>query len=132
MSFLIDTDICSAYLRGHSAVASRFFQYTGRLYISVVTIAELTHWINSRNTPARFLAGFASLIDGFEVVDVDRPVADLCGNIAAQLSEIGKRPALPDMLIAATALVHDLTVVTHNVRDFHRVPGLRIQDWIAP
>lgn len=132
MAFLIDTDTCSAHLRGHGTVAGRFLQYTGRLYISVVSIAELTRWINSRNTPARFLSGYTSMIGEFDILDVDRSVAELCGNIAAQLSEAGKPPALPDMLIAATALIHDLTLVRHNVRDFQRVPGLRLQDWIVP
>ena len=37
-----------------------------------------------------------------------------------------------DLLIAATALVYDLTLVTHNVRDFANVPGLRVQDWLNP
>lgn len=131
MSFLIDTDTCSAYLRGDRTVDAEFRQYSGRLYVSVVGIAEITRWIYSRNTPARFLVGYEDLIMEVQVLSLDRESAETCGKIAAQLSEVGTPPGLPDMLIAATALVHDLTLVTHNSRDFHRVPGLRLQDWVT-
>jgi tRNA(fMet)-specific endonuclease VapC len=72
------------------------------------------------------------MMSDLQTLELDRSIAEICGKVSAQLSEIGKPPGTPDMLIAATALVHDLTLVTHNVRDFHRVPGLRIQDWITP
>jgi len=72
------------------------------------------------------------MMSDLHTIDLDRSIAEVCGRVAAQLAEVGNPPGTPDMLIAATALVHDLTLVTHNVRDFHRVPGLRIQDWIDP
>lgn len=45
MSFVVDTDICSAHLKDHAAVTKRFLQYTGGLYISTVTLAELYAWV---------------------------------------------------------------------------------------
>jgi tRNA(fMet)-specific endonuclease VapC len=132
MSFLVDTDICSAHLRGHREVTGRFLQYGGRLCISVVTIAELTHWMCRRNTPARFHAVYSEMMAELRIVDLDRSIAEVCGELLAQLSATGNPPGTPDMLIAATALAHDLTLVTHNLRDFQRVPGLRLLDWIAP
>ena len=45
MSFLVDTDTCSAHLKGNRAVNNRFLQYTGGLHISVVTLAELYAWV---------------------------------------------------------------------------------------
>ena len=54
------------------------------------------------------------------------------GELQAALFDAGKPAPEMDLLIAATALVHDLTLVTHNVRDFANVPGLMVQDWLNP
>ena len=48
MSFLVDTDICSAHLKDVGRVTSRFLQYTGRVHVSVVTVAELYSWASAR------------------------------------------------------------------------------------
>jgi tRNA(fMet)-specific endonuclease VapC len=48
------------------------------------------------------------------------------------LLDAGRPVPLTDLMIAATAIHHDLTMVTHNVADYTAVPGLRIQDWLSP
>ncbi|MCE9604142.1 MAG: type II toxin-antitoxin system VapC family toxin [Planctomycetia bacterium] len=131
MSFLIDTDICSAHLRGDASVTGRFLQYTGQLHVSVISIAELSSWVYRKNTPDRFLLGYTTMIAEFHALTIDQEVAGRCGKIAAELSDSGKPIGLPDLLIAATALTFNLTLVTHNARDFGRIPNLRLQDWIS-
>jgi predicted nucleic acid-binding protein len=54
MSYLVDTDIVSAHLRGSGIVTNRFFQYSGRLHLSVVTLAELKVWVLRKQTAVRF------------------------------------------------------------------------------
>jgi predicted nucleic acid-binding protein len=54
---------------------------------------------------------------------------DIC---SVHLKQQGGLPPEMDLLIAATALFHGLTLVTHNVQDFAAVPGLAVQDWLAP
>ncbi len=52
--------------------------------------------------------------------------------IRASLLDVGRTIPVLDLLIAATALVHDLILVTHNVKDFAFVPGLTVVDWLEP
>jgi tRNA(fMet)-specific endonuclease VapC len=63
---------------------------------------------------------------------VDAPVAEKFGEIRAHEIASGRLTPDLDLLIASTALVHGLTLVTHNVQDFANVPGLQVVDWLAP
>jgi len=130
MSFLIDTDTASAHLRGIRNVTSRFLQYTGRLYISSVSLSELKSWVYRKNTPAKYRRGLDDMLQDFQILGVDETVAEKFGEVGAGLKDQGISVATPDLLISATALVYDLTVVTHNVQDFVVVPGLRVTDWM--
>ena len=132
MSFLLDTDICSAYLRNVSSVANRFLQYSGRLYLSVVTLAELEVWILQKRTPRRYKQALPVLLRDVVVLDVHRDIADLAGSVGADLRDQGLKMDTPDLLIAATALFHGLTLVTHNTQDYINVPGLALADWLVP
>ncbi|MFN0051110.1 MAG: type II toxin-antitoxin system VapC family toxin [Planctomycetales bacterium] len=116
MSYLLDTDTLSAHLRGNGVVTNRFLQYGGRLYLSVVTLAELKVWVLRKQTPVRFRQGLELLLRDLVVLAVDEIVADRAGEVGAELYDRGSSLATPDLLIAATALVHNLAVVTHNVQ----------------
>jgi predicted nucleic acid-binding protein len=107
---LVDTDVCIDHLEGVRRLPRR-----GRPGYSVITRAELLAG-RPEHEPAvrRLLAGMDELV-------VDRRVADRAGEIR----RLGVR--MPDALIAATALVHQLTLVTRNVGDFRRIPGLRVR-----
>lgn len=132
MSFLIDTDICSAHLRQKGVVSNRFLQYTGGLYVSTVTLAELYVWALRTTAPPRRLDGLRKMLQDVRVLDLTTPVAETYGRLQATLLDAGRRAPAMDLLLAATALVHDLTLVTHNTQDFVGVPGLRLADWLAP
>jgi tRNA(fMet)-specific endonuclease VapC len=132
MSFLIDTDIASAYVRGVGLVQNRFLQYTGWLSLSVVTFAELKIWLYRKNTPNIIARELASLEQQVSVMEMDNVVADKAVSLGASLLDGGITVALPDLLIAATALVHGLTLVTHNTQDFQNILGLMVVDWLAP
>jgi tRNA(fMet)-specific endonuclease VapC len=130
MSFLIDTDTLSAHLRGVGAVTSRFLQYTGRLYLSAVSVAEIKAWLYQAKAPKRFVEGYLQVEGDFELIIVDETVAETAGRISAKFHDVGQVIGTPDALIAATALAFDLTLVTHNTRDFAGIQGLRIADWL--
>ena len=132
MSFLIDTDICSAYLKGDGRVFNRFLQHGGGLHLSAITLAELYVWALRANAPASRLVGVTDLLSEVSVLPVDRDVARRFGEVRASLLDKGRPIATPDALIASTALLYDLTVVTHNALHFAPFPGLRVEDWLAP
>ena len=107
---LVDTDICIDHLEGVKRLPRR-----GRLGYSVITRAELL-----AGDPAHEPA-IRRLLAGMEEIVVDRRVAERAG----MLRRLGLR--MPDALIAASALVHNVTLLTRNVADFRKVPGLRVR-----
>lgn len=132
MSFLLDTDTCSAYLKGDRAVANRFLQYTGGLHLSTITLGELYTWVLRANAPPKRLQALTDMLTDVTVVDVTPDVARKFGEVRAELLDKGLPPPDMDLVNAATALVHDLTLVTHNTKDYANVPGLRLADWLSP
>lgn len=132
MSFLLDTNICSAYLRSNSRIFSRFVQYGGQLHVSIITLAELAVWIrrglsaSKRSNQVQHLSRLAPPIV------IDMAVADKFGEVRASQLSAGQLTPPMDLLIAATALAQNLTLVTHNTRHYAGVPGLRVVDWLAP
>lgn len=131
MSFVIDTDTCSAHIKGHPLVHKRFLQYGGRLYISVVTLAELTIWARRAKAPAKRAKQVNHLLKSVVPLDVTVDIAEKFGEVQGGLMDIGLSAPDLDLLIAATALVHGHTVVTHNTADFANVPGLSVVDWLV-
>ena len=132
MSFVIDTDVCSAYRRGNGRVFNRFVQHSGGLHISAVSLAELYSWVYRASTPRGRMQGLLDLLANVVVLDVDTDVAHRCGKVRALLLDQGRPVAIPDLLIASTALLHDFTLVTHNVAHLAVVPALRMEDWLGP
>lgn len=132
MSFLLDTDICSAYVKGDSRLWQRFMQHSGQLHLSVITAAELFAWVLRAKAPPARQQGLSNLLHDMTVLAVDQAVARKFGEIRASELDHGQFTPEMDLLIAATALVHGLTLVTHNTQDFAIVPGLNVEDWLVP
>ncbi len=129
--FLIDTDVCSAHLRNVGRVSSKFVQHSGLLHISALTLGELLSWTLRSNSPSKYHQGLLELLSDMTVLDVNQAAAWKFGHVRAGLLDRGRPIASVDLMIAATALVHGLTVVTHNTRHFSMVPGVTVEDWMA-
>jgi tRNA(fMet)-specific endonuclease VapC len=132
VSFLIDTDICSSYLRQRSQIVARFHQYLGRLRISVITLGELRTWALRRNSSPSRRTDLDDLLRIVTVVDVNQAVADRFGDLRAFQLDAGTPTPSLDLFIAATALIHQLVVVTHNTKHYASIPGLQLVDWLLP
>ncbi len=133
MSFLLDTNICSAHFRRPAGLAHRFMQYSGRLFVPTIVLGELFAWAYRRDDPKpllKFIKG--DLLLDVAVLDFDSSCAEEYGRRRGQLLRQGMPVGEPDVMIAAVALVHGLTLVTHNTVDFQHIPGLRLDDWLAP
>lgn len=130
MSFLLDTDICSAYLKGNHEVGNRVLQYGGRLHVSTVTAGELYTWaLRAKASPKR-LADLLAFFKDVTILAMDEPVARKFGEVRAALLDAGLATPDMDLLNAVTALVHGLTMVTHNTQDCAGVPDLSLEDWL--
>jgi tRNA(fMet)-specific endonuclease VapC len=131
MAYLIDTDICSAHLRNSPKVTALFLQHSGALYLSVMTLGELLSWTLRKNTPSKYHRGLVKLLADFTALNVDEAIASKFGEVRALLLDQGRPIASIDLMIGATALVHGLTIVTHNVQHFEPIPGLSVEDWLS-
>jgi tRNA(fMet)-specific endonuclease VapC len=131
VNYLLDTNICSAYLKGNGRVFNRFIQHAGGLSTSAIVVAELYSWVYRAKTNPDRLRGLTDMISELRLLPVDHDVAQKFGEIRASLLDQGRPTPEIDLLIASTALVHGLTLVTHNVSDFAHLPGLGIEDWLS-
>jgi len=104
MNFLIDTNICSAYLKGNPVVWNKFMQYSGGLAISVVTAGELWTWVSRGKASERSRTSVTNFIASVDVIEIDLTIALRFGELRGAMLDQGT--PLPDMdaLIAATAL----------------------------
>ena len=67
-----------------------------------------------------------------KLLDFDREFANEFGRVRIDLRRQGIEVPTPDWMIGSVALIYDFTLVTNNVADFRRIPGLRIEDWLSP
>ncbi len=131
--FLLDTNAVSEPGRPRpDAGFERWFNSIDEadVYLSVVTLGELRLGLAllpdgaRRRHLARLHAAIARRFE-LQILGVDQPIALAWGDLAAMHRRLGRRPSVTDELIAATAIVHDLTVVTRNVEDFEH-SGCRV------
>jgi tRNA(fMet)-specific endonuclease VapC len=132
LSFLLDTDTWSAYVKGSKLVFQRFLQYAGQLNISTVTLGELFTWALRAHASPRRLHDIDDLLKLVSILDFTAAEARKFGEVRAALMDAGLPTPDLDLQNAATALVHNMTLVTHNTKDYANIPGLRLDDWLVP
>lgn len=95
-------------------------------------MAELRMWLLRANTPSQFLQEWPGLQQQIHLLPLVVAIAEKAGEVGASLLDQGLTVATPDLLIAATALVYTLTLVTHNTSDYANIPALTLADWLVP
>jgi predicted nucleic acid-binding protein len=128
---LLDTDLLIAARGGKSQAAVIFTQLTRKqLVISAITCVEFA--IGERGNDPRASQSLNSFFAPFTIVAVDRPVYQQAMREAVRFGggEKGKL-RMPDLVIAATALVTGRTLLTRNVKDFRDIPNLKYLNWNA-
>lgn len=131
MIYLLDTNACIAYLnRPESGVRLRL-ETLPRQDVAVCSVvkAELFYGAMRTSNPERTLAKQQTFLNQYVSLPFDDRSALIYGQIRAQLAASGTPIGPYDLQIAAIALANNLTLVTHNTREFSRVEGLRIEDW---
>ncbi len=133
MKFLLDTDTCVFWLRGHEPVRARLVAVgIEEVGISIVTLAELRYGAQCSARPESNHRAIDDFISGITVIHVDSAIARSFGSLKAHLRREGKLISDFDLLIAATASTYDLTLVTNNLNHFRRIPNLRLETWVTP
>lgn len=132
MNFLLDTDTCSFHMKSPGRLAHRFIQYAGGLAMPTIVLAELLAGAHKHPQSARLISLIHDLRQEVTILDFDAACAERFGEIRGSLLQHGLTPSRMDLLIASVALVHNLTLVTHNTSDYQHIPGLRLDDWLIP
>ena len=130
LKFLLDTNIVIYTMKNRpKRVRKRFQQHHGRMGIST-TIGELVFGAEHSQQVERNLADIEALAARLEVLPFDYQAAYHFGQIRAELYRTGKPIGPYDMMIAGQARAAGLKLVTNNVKEFGRVPGLLLENWI--
>lgn len=134
VEYTLDTNIITALLKWQASAWSRLNQ---ALHVGQrVTLNALSYYETKRGLLAvgaqKQLARFEQLCHVHEIVMLDQAALDQAAVIYADLQKKGMLIEDADLLMAAIALVNDLTLVTNTTKHFSRIPGLRLEDWLAP
>ncbi len=133
MTYLVDTDYVADYLKGQRQVAEILEPLLSEgLAISIITFAEIYEGIYYGQNRAQHEAGFRNLLKNMQVLGISRPIARQFAIIRGQLRAAPQGKALVqpkdtyDLFIAATAIYHNLTLITRNLKDYNRISLLKL------
>jgi len=133
VKYLLDTNTCIYVInkKPPSAVNRIRSKHPDEVSISAITIAELEYGVyHSKHIDQNRIALLEFLVP-FIILDFDQSAAAVYGSVRASLERKGTPIGQMDLLLAAQALSQQLILVTNNVREFRRVAGLQIENWIG-
>ena len=131
LRFLLDTDTCIFALKHHDEVRKRFNALSpDNLAVSTMNLAELRYGSLRSIHPVESWQAVQAFLVPIRMLTFDEASATVHADLrlALRTKPIGER----DLVIASVAKARQLTLVTHNTREFSRVPGLKIDDWTLP
>jgi len=129
---MLDTNIAIYVIKRRPIELLQVFnQHTGQLCISSITYAELLHGVEKSSLVDKNLKNVEDFVSRLEVLEYGSKAASHYGNIRADLERKGTPIGVNDLHISGHARSEGLIIVTNNVREFERVPGLRVENWIS-
>lgn len=133
IKYMLDTNICIFTIKNKPQIVREAFnRHNGQLCISAVTLMELIYGAEKSAAPEKHLAVVEGLAARLEVLPFDNEAAAHTGMIRSELAKAGTPIGPYDHMIAGHARSRGFIVVTNNLREFERVPGLRVEDWVHP
>jgi tRNA(fMet)-specific endonuclease VapC len=132
--YLLDTNVLLHLVnksQGHELIAHQLTtKNPQQLFISAITVWEISRMVEKRSaaSPKAALAALR-LMEQFQVMALDARSAAVGGNLHASLANRGATIGERDSMIAGIATVHEMDVITDNVKEFARVPGILVYNW---
>jgi tRNA(fMet)-specific endonuclease VapC len=129
--YMLDTNMCIYLMKNQPAqVAERFAQcYVGEVVMSAITFAELSYGVSVSADPRREAKNLSSLVEDIPVAPFDELAGTMYGPIRLATRE-SKKDHL-DKLIAAHSKALSVTLVTNNLQDFEKYPGVTAENWLV-
>ena len=132
MKYMLDTNICIYIIKKNPIQVLEKFSTVNKndMCISSITLAELKFGVRKSNNPAKNKLTLMLFLAGIKILPFDDAAATEYGDIRATLERRGTPIGANDLFIAAHAKSMRLTLVTNNIKEFERVDGLQIENWI--
>ncbi|HMN86657.1 MAG TPA: tRNA(fMet)-specific endonuclease VapC [Bauldia sp.] len=131
LAYMLDTNICIHVMKTYPpAVREKFNQVADQLCISSITLGELHYGAEKSARRAENLTAIAHFVARLEVLSFGEKAAAHYGQVRAELERRGTPCGPHDMQIGGHARSEGLIVVTNNMREFVRMPGIRVETWL--
>jgi tRNA(fMet)-specific endonuclease VapC len=131
LQYMLDTDICIYVNKSHPPkLQERFNRLAEQICISAITLAELFYGAENAARRIENLQALERFVGRLDVLPFSAKAAAHYGQLRTELKLAGKLVGPHDLLIGAHARAEGLTLVTNNVREFRRMPGLRVENWV--
>jgi len=136
VNYLLDTNICiyiikkspEQVLKKLEAIIKN--ELKNEVYLSSITISELFYGVEKSTRPEKNLEALKGFLTLFNVVDFTHKSAEVFGKVRSDLERKGMVIGPYDLQIASIAIANDQTLVTNNTKEFKRVNGLKLENWI--
>lgn len=130
MAYLIDTDIIIYSLKGNAEVQKWFLENQAiPKFISVITYGELIYGARKSKHPEKNIATANRVAELFTVIEINREIIEIFGEIKAKLEKSGNKIDDMDLLIASTSMYMNLSLVTNNRKHYFRIADLILENW---
>ncbi|NET03111.1 MAG: type II toxin-antitoxin system VapC family toxin [Sphaerospermopsis sp. SIO1G1] len=129
--YLLDTNIISELIKNPRGVIFSKIQQIGedKICTSIIVACESRFGARKKNSP-KLIEKLELILDSIEILPLTHPIEEYYAEIRTYLEQQGTPIGSNDLLIAAHAITLNLTVVTNNVREFSRVPNLKVENWL--
>jgi tRNA(fMet)-specific endonuclease VapC len=130
LRYLLDTNLCIDVIkRRPKELLDTFNRHASQMAISAITFSELLHGVEKSAAPARNLAAVEDFCSRLDLLAYGPKASLHYGQIRSSLERSGTPIGVNDLHIAAHARSEGLTLVSNNLREFERVPGLLLENW---
>jgi tRNA(fMet)-specific endonuclease VapC len=130
MIYLLDTNVCIAVMKGNPLVQKRWRSHVpSDCGVSTVSFYELYSGIVRCRHPALEQIKVERLIQPMSLIPFDEEAAKRTAEIRWHLEQNGQMIGPYDLMLGGQALALDMILVTHNTKEFQRIPGLMLEDW---
>ena len=128
--FMLDTNTLIYFFKGIGRVKEHLFSYSPKdIFIPSIVIYELQVGIAKSNSPKKREKQLSTILKQINIIEFGEKEAKISALIRADLERKGTPIGAMDILIAGCAKAHNLTLITHNTKEFMRVEGLSLNDW---
>jgi predicted nucleic acid-binding protein len=130
--YLLYTDICIELLRSNSRVVSNIEKLPEdtKVYTSIINASELLYGAYLSDKKEQRIVEVKNFLSDIEVLGIDLRSAEIYGELKSVLKQKGNLIADNDLFIASVAKRNELTLITHNIKHFEKISGLKIEDWM--